>query len=366
MRKKISQGKDILGEREKQREKNKNLANRPSRFTFSQVAYAWIRERSGLGFWDNDETGEVRTTRILEMHVFPHIGDVNINKVTVQDVFQVLSPIWNTKRSTASKAKTFIYNVFRWAMAKDICKPRENPGDIRGSLGVLLEPLRKHQHICKHHAACPVSEIPRFFADTERYDSASARACEFAILTCCRSKAVRLATWDEFDLRNGIWTIPVEHDKIKHRGRDRRVFLSEQAVKLLRSLPRYPGNKAVFPSSKGGFFSDTALTMFLRGMHEARSAEDGRGWIDPDAVGSNGKPAVITLHGTARATFRTWAKDDKSGNNRKFDQEAVEMCLLHSRRDMYKGAYDRSHLEHERRLIMDEWGKYCLSMRDSC
>ena len=171
LRKKISQGKDILGEREKQREKNKNLANRPSRFTFSQVAYAWIRERSGLGFWDNDETGEVRTTRILEMHVFPHIGDVNINKVTVQDVFQVLSPIWNTKRSTASKAKTFIYNVFRWAMAKDICKPRENPGDIRGSLGVLLEPLRKHQHICKHHAACPVSEIPRFFAvaDLKRF-----------------------------------------------------------------------------------------------------------------------------------------------------------------------------------------------------
>lgn len=365
LRNKISQGDDILAERERQRKKKKNLASRPSRITFSQVAYDWIRERSGLGFWDNDEKGEDRTTRILEMYVFPHIGDVDINKVTVEDVFQILSPIWNEKRSTASKAKTFIYHVFRWAIAKKICKQRENPGDVRGSLGVLLEPLQKHEHIGRHHAACPVSEIPRFFADTERYDSASARACEFAILTCCRSKAVRLATWDEFDLKNGIWTIPVEHDKIKHSGRDRRVFLSEQAVELLRSLPRYPGKKAVFPSSMGAFFSDAALTMFLRGMHEARLAEDGRGWVDPNEVGSNGKPAVITLHGTARATFRTWAKDDKSGNNRKFDQEAVEMCLLHSRRDMYKGAYDRSSLENERRLIMNAWGKYCLSMRNS-
>ena len=286
LRNRISHGEDILGERERQRQrkKKKNLASRPSRITFSQVAFDWIRERSGLGFWDNDETGEERTTRILEMHVFPYIGDVDINKVTVEDVFHVLSPIWNKKRSTASKAKTFIYNVFRWAIAKKICKQRENPGDARGSLGVLLEPLQKHEHICKHHAACPVSEIPRFFADTERYDSASARACEFAILTCCRSKAVRMATWDEFDLRNGIWTIPVEHDKIKHSGRDRRVFLSEQAVELLKSLPRYPGNKAVFPSSRGGFFSDTALTMFLRGMHEARTAEDGRGWCQSKAI----------------------------------------------------------------------------------
>lgn len=82
------------------------------------------------------------------------------------------------------------------------------------------------------------------------------------------------------------------------------------------------------------------LTMSESSLMECQNSvaltEDGRGWIDPDAVGSNGKPAVTTLHGTARATFRTWAKDDKSGNNRKFDQEAVEMCLLHSRRDMYK------------------------------
>lgn len=50
LRNRISRGDDILAERERQRKKKKNLASRPSRITFSQVAYDWIRERSGLGF----------------------------------------------------------------------------------------------------------------------------------------------------------------------------------------------------------------------------------------------------------------------------------------------------------------------------
>ena len=67
------------------------------------------------------------------------------------------------------------------------------------------------------------------------------------------------------------------------------------------------------------------------------------------------------MHGTARAGFRTWAKDDVLGNNIKFDQEAVEKCLLHSTKDMYHGAYDRAEFIAERKLIMEEWGKFCTS-----
>lgn len=52
-------------------------------------------------------------------------------------------------------------------------------------------------------------------ATIHQYDSMSAQACEFAILTAARSKAVRLARWDEIDLEKGIWVVPLEHDKIK-------------------------------------------------------------------------------------------------------------------------------------------------------
>lgn len=105
--------------------------------------------------------------------------------------------------------------------------------------------------------------------------------------------------------------------------------------------------------------------MFLRGLHEKRKAKDGVGWIDQIKSKQDGKECVITLHGTARATFRTWAKDDLLGNNRRFDQDAVELCLLHVRDDGYNGAYDRAPLASERRKIMHAWGDYCTSALQS-
>ena len=135
-----------------------------------------------------------------------------------------------------------------------------------------MEPLQKHKHVSRHHAACPMDEIPRLFVELKRYASVSARACEFGILTCARSKAVRMATWDEIDLNEKIWTIPIEHDKIKTEGRDRRIFLSDQAITVLKSLPKFPGSKLLFSNLRGNPLSDAALTMFLRGMHEAKFA----------------------------------------------------------------------------------------------
>jgi hypothetical protein len=73
-------------------------------------------------------------------------------------------------------------------MAKNLCAIRENPAQLSGALGVLLEPLKKTAVLSSHHAACPVEEIPRLFHEISQYVSTSARACEFAILTCCRSR----------------------------------------------------------------------------------------------------------------------------------------------------------------------------------
>ena len=232
---------------------------------------------------------------------------------------------------------------------------------MSGALGILMEPFQKDRKPKQNHAACAVTELPELMATIHQYDSMSARACEFAILTAARSQAVRLARWEEIDLDNSVWVIPLEHDKIKTPNRDRTIFLSSQAKKLLKQLIRFAESPYVFPSSHGSHFSDVALTMFLRGLHEKRLAQDGVGWVDPIKSAKLKKPCVITLHGTARATFRTWAKDDEIGNNRRFDQEAVEFCLLHSRNDAYNGAYDRAPLAKERHAIMEAWGKYAYS-----
>lgn len=98
-------------------------------------------------------------------------------------------------------------------------------------------------------------------------------------------------------------------------------------------------------------------------MHERQKALDGIGWIDPDKSKREGKACVITAHSTARSGFRTWAKDDRLGHNRMFDQEAAELCLLHCKvSDDYHGAYDRARLSSERQRLMDDWGEFCCSL----
>lgn len=363
----ISRGESPIENRKKAKEELKRqrltaMENEVlSKLTFKKIALEWIEDREKNGYWDKNARGQKDTVRILEKRLFPFFGDKDIESITPEDVRKSLEPIWQSIPATAKKAKSYTHKIFQWAIALHLRKNRENPAQMDGALGILLEPLQKNRKPRQNHAACPVCELPRLMREIHDYDSMSARACEFAILTAARSQAVRLAEWTEIDFEKGTWRIPLEHDKIKSPNRDRTIFLSAQAIELLKSLIHFSESPYIFHSSHGSHFSDVALTMFLRGLHEKRLAEDGKGWIDPIKTEKVGKACTITLHGTARATFRTWAKNDELENNRRFDQEAVELCLLHSKNDAYAGAYDRAPLAKERRFIMQSWGDYCFS-----
>ena len=333
-----------------------------NKLTFQKIALEWVCDRAEHGYWAKNMKGEKETRQILEKHVFPMLWNSPIDTISAEHIRSCLEPIWQRIPSTAKKVRTYLQKIFQWAIALKKRKNRENPAMMEGALGILMEPLQKNRKPKQHHAACPVKRLPELIAEMHSYDSMSARACEFSILTATRSQAVRLAQWDEINLEKGTWIIPIEHDKVKAQNRDRTIFLSSQALDLLRNLIRFSESPYVFHSSHGSHFSDAALTMFLRGVHEKRFAQDGIGWIDPIKSAQLGKPCVITLHGTSRSTFRTWAKDDELGNNRRLDQEAVELCLLHSKNDAYNGAYDRAPLAQERRLIMQAWGDYCESL----
>lgn len=363
---------------ERQTKKASQADNQDSSPCFEKVALMWHKERLEGGFYNNDARAGKTTENILRKHVFPTLGSVSVEKITPNKVLECLKPIWVKTNPTARKARTYISAVLKFAIGKEFRKNGYDSAALHGPLGTLLDPLKNQIPKSKHHAACAVDEIPLLIKVIhENYDSMSARACEFAILTAARSKAVRLATWDEFNLEAGTWQIPIEHDKNKSPDRNRTILLSPQAVALLKALPRdiYSSekHKLVFLNSQLKAFSDTALLMFLRGLHEKRLEQDGIGWVDPVESKKEDHPKVITLHGTARASFRTWAKDDRFGNNRKFDQEAVELCLLHEKNNKVTDqagsglgtAYDRAMLDNERRLIMNEWGRFCYSLIDA-
>ncbi len=77
------------------------------------------------------------------------------------------------------------------------------------------------------------------------------------MLTGARRGEVLNATWDMFDLDQGIWTKPASYTK---QRRLHRVPLNAPAIELLRSMPKDPTSKFVFCGTDGKPLTDIKRT----------------------------------------------------------------------------------------------------------
>ena len=222
----------------------------------------------------------------LAKHLAPVLGDKPIDAIMVQDVAAALEPIWVSKPNAAQKAYTLAHQVFNYAIAKELTELKSNPADLNGPLGVLLKPLARPPK--ENYPSLPFADIQAFIRDLLATPSASAYALFFAILTASRNSEVRLAEWKEFDLDNGVWTIPEEHQKTKDKAfeRNRTKVLSAQAIDFLKHLPRI-GPLVFIKRQDVGLnepLSDMAMTGVIKALHEKKIQKDGLGWIDPNSI----------------------------------------------------------------------------------
>lgn len=297
----------------------------------------------------------------LNKHLAPVLGDKPIDNITVQDVEAALRPIWVSKPNAAEKAYILAKSVFNYAIAKELTDLKSNPADLNGPLGVLLKPLARPPK--ENYPSLPFADIQAFIRDLLTTPSASAYALFFAILTASRNSEVRLAEWKEFDLDNGIWTIPEEHQKTKDKAfeRNRTKVLSAQAIDFLKHLPRI-GPLVFIKRQDVGLnepLSDMAMTEVIQALHENKKQKDGLGWIDPNSSKREaGEKRRVTPHGF-RATFRSWVESAEWKNYSKA-QEAAERMLLHEKKDNLKGAYRRYDYDPEQKEVAQAWADYCL------
>ena len=321
------------------------------RKTFKECALDWVKERATNNFWKNNVKGEANTLSRLSNHVFPKIGEKAIESIEPEDIKDLLLPVWNRSPSTSSKILADVRAILRWAIALRIRKNRENPADLSGALGVLMEPYNKNRKEEENFSGLDFHEIPEFVKDINTLRSRTAEMLLFSIFLAARSKPVRNAKWSDIDIEKKIWNVPPEDDKVKGSKRSRTIFLNEAAVTLLKNVVRFSESPYVFCNSYGRPYSDMAMNQLIRKAHARKKLLDGIGWIDKEKSKRTGKECI-----------ETWAKDDVLGNNKRFDKEAINLNMLHERNDPYKGAYDRSKMELERRNMMEEWGKFCTQL----
>ncbi len=316
-------------------------ARRP-RITFADAVDGYLTAKLDA-FSNAKHRAQWRST--LVGYAVPIIGEIRVADIATPDVLRVLEPIWREKTETASRLRGRIESVLAWATVAGH-REGDNPARWAGNLKELLPAPRQ---IAKevHRPALALGDVTRWLGDLRQRDGFGSRALEFLALTAARSGEVRGATWDEFDLDAGLWIVPADRMKA---GREHRVPLSEDAVALLRALPRLDGSPYVFPAPKGGMLSDMTLSAAMKRIHEAAVAaaggDEGAGYLDP----ASKRPAVP--HGL-RSTFRDWVAERTT-----FPGDMAEVALAHKISNAVEAAYRRGDMVERRRGMMQAWADF--------
>lgn len=292
----------------------------------------------------------------LDLHAVPKIGAKDVGSLTIDDVKDVLKPIWATKTDTARRVRGRMESVFAWAIDEG-CREHDNPASVK-ALEVWIGNQKKAE--AQNHPAIQQGDFPAWFAELRKREGMAAAALEFVVLCASRSGEVRGATWGEIDLKAKVWTIPAARMKMK---KPHTVPLSEAAVALLKALPNYDADhkdlKAfVFPAPRGGVMSDMTISAVMKRMHEAKAKKDGKGWIDPHVLtqpedpAEEPQPRPAVPHGL-RSTFKDWATE--AG----IDNIQSEIALAHRVGNEVEQRYRRTDLVEQRRAMMDAWAGFC-------
>ena len=335
-RKQLRHGIDPVAERKRKRcEKPADQAKKK----FREVAKDFIANNESS--WKN-AVHRRQWTSTLEMYVYPVIvpgglkfGDMPVDEITTEHVYEVLKPIWYTKQETARRIRGRIERILGFAKPLGL-RSGENPARFDDNIALLF-PKREKRRRVKHHPAMPYTQIPAFMAELREQESTSAKALEFTILTAVRTGDIigndredrPPMKWPHVDLDGRVWTIPATKNDEEHK-----VPLSDPAVAVLQSVKALGlDSEFVFPSlgRNGRPLSNNAMLALL------------------DRMGHGD----VTVHGM-RSTFRDWAAECTN-----FPRELAEKALAHTIGDRVEAAYRRGDLFEKRRKLMDAWAAFC-------
>lgn len=297
--------------------------------SFEAVAREWYAKYSRTV---EAETAE-RNLRILELNIFPWLGDRPIAEVAAPELLAVLRRAESRGiLETAHRARALVSKVFRYGIATGSCE-RDAAEDLKGA----LTPRQKESFA----AITDPMLFGRLLRDIWGYQGAFATcvALRLSALFGLRPGELRGLEWSEVDTgENALIRIPMGRMK---KRRMHVVPLSRQACELLEELRPLTGHSQLcFPgvTDHSRPMSENTINAALRRLGYSTKEEH-------------------TGHGF-RSSFSTMAHG--SGLWRR---EVVEVQLSHKHGSEVELTYDRGDYLEERRQMMQWWSGECDRMR---
>lgn len=348
--------------REAQRKaEQERQARKAAAMTFEKAALMMIEEKAS--YWAKTNANRERKSRYYLRMIAPVFGGKPVGAIDQDDVYKLMvtNNLYQEKTETAKKCREFVNQVCLWSVSKGWrSKNLPNPGDMRGYLGYLLEPLSTKKK--GNYPSLLPSQAPEFFAELCSLPPSQARdSLIFIMLTGLRVQSAVGLAFEQINFSEGLAIIPPEKKKTK--AVDFTCFLSSYAVDFLKAMPRL--GEFVFP---GRNWRDHQSEGTPKGAIKAlnKRRPESEQWIDEDLFRRTGERRAPTPHGF-RATLLTWALDYEHGNAERFPRLVVDLVLAHNeegaKEDPFKGAYDRRRFPKERRDLMEQWGRYLVTGR---
>lgn len=202
--------------------------------TFRVIAEAWIQHKEALGRKPKTLS---RMRAHLDNDIYPVIGDKPLEAVTRGDCANIVRTIaQRNATSMADKVAGWLKQIYSLAVAEGKCE---------------LNPASELHQIVSHketnHPWLLEAELPAFLQDLDKSNAVfnTLVLLRLNMLTLCRPGEARLATWSEFDLEAGSWSIPNTRMKM---GRPFVSPLPRQTIEDLRHLKAITGRQAyLFP-----------------------------------------------------------------------------------------------------------------------
>ena len=310
----------------KERKLTKALSNSTqatSEILFKDFALKFVETKRAE--WRNQKHGD-QWVYTLKEFAFPVIGNKTFDEIETQDILDILEPIWVTKTDTAARLRGRLELILAAATTRNL-RSGMNPALWRGHLQTILSAPNKLKTV-KHHEALPYKNVPDFIRQLQETVTVSACALEFLILNASRTGEVIFGLRDE--VVGDIWTIPASRMKAK---KEHRVPLCERSLELLAIAKAMDPNSKYLFSRNGKHLTNMAMPMLLR---------------------RHGTTA--TVHGF-RSAFRDWVSEETE-----FSPEVAEMALAHTISNKVEAAYRRKDLLERRRILMNAWESYCLTI----
>lgn len=326
LRSQIANGIDPSSIRKEERQK-KIIDSR----TFKSVAHLWY-DKAKMN-WTKESAYIIE--RLLEVNVFPYLGNIPISSINVQDILKIINRMESrTIYATAKRTLSLCSRIFRYAVIQgwiesDPCR------DLRGMTTSV-----KTKHMATIIDPKEIGDLLRAI-DSLNASPVIKTALQLAPLVFVRPIELCSAEWKEINFDLQEWRIPAEKMKMR---RQHIVPLSSQVLTILKEIKFISGNL------------DTDQYVFPQSYRRTRHISRGSLVAAIRRLGYTSEK--FTVHG-----FRALASTRL--NEMGYNRDWIERQLAHMPLNTVRASYNYAEYLPERKKMMQEWADYLDNLKNN-